>query len=137
MLCSRRYAGGFLHHGMLGDTALYIKEECKSYNKKGEVCSKRYTYTDSQTHVISRIHIQKRKNKDELFEMNYDDWRNAGSPKDDLLIGKRFVVKADISTFFPSFIRIQFRGHWWEKQSRNRIEANPSGLIKLTKSVKR
>lgn len=23
MLCSRRYAGGFLHHGMLGDTALY------------------------------------------------------------------------------------------------------------------
>ena len=61
-----------------------------------------HTYTDSQTHVISRIHIQKRKNKDELFEMNYDDWRNAGSPKDDLLIGKRFVVKADISTFFPS-----------------------------------
>lgn len=61
-----------------------------------------HTYTDSQTHVISRIHIQKRMNKDELFEMNYDDWRNAGSPKDDLLIGKRFVVKADISTFFPS-----------------------------------
>ena len=42
MLCSRRYAGGFLHHGMLGDTALYIKEECKSYNKKGKVCSNRY-----------------------------------------------------------------------------------------------
>ena len=61
-----------------------------------------HTYTDAQTHVISRIHIQKRKNKDELFEMNYDDWKNAGSPKDDLLIGKRFVVKADISTFFPS-----------------------------------
>lgn len=69
--------------------------------------------------------------------MNYDDWRNAGSPKDDLLIGKRFVVKADISTFFLVFIRIQFRGYWWEKQSRSRIEANPSGLIKLTKSVKR
>lgn len=32
-----------MHHGMLGDTALYIKEECKSYNKKGKVCSKRYT----------------------------------------------------------------------------------------------
>lgn len=61
-----------------------------------------HTYTDSQAYIISRIHIQKRKNKDELFEMNYDDWRNAGSPKDDLLIGKRFVVKADISTFFPS-----------------------------------
>lgn len=58
--------------------------------------------TDSQKYVISRIHVQKRKNKNELFEMNYDDWRNAGSPKDDLMIGKCFVVSADISTFFPS-----------------------------------
>lgn len=61
-----------------------------------------HTYTDGQGHIISRNHIQLRKNKKELFEMNYDDWRNAGSPKDDLLIGKRFVVKADISTCFPS-----------------------------------
>ena len=67
-----------------------------------DIQSHYHIYTDSQTHVISRIHIQKRKNKDELFERNYDHWRNAGSPKDDLLIGKRFVVKADISTFFPS-----------------------------------
>lgn len=52
MLCSRRYAGGFLHHGMLGDTALYIKEECKSYNKKGKVCSKRYSLEERITGLI-------------------------------------------------------------------------------------
>lgn len=52
MLCSRRYAGGFLHHGMLGDTALYIKEECKSYNKKGKVCSKRYDFGNN--HILAQ-----------------------------------------------------------------------------------
>lgn len=44
MLGSRWYAGGFLHHGMLGGTTLYIKEGCKSYSKKDKVCSKRYEF---------------------------------------------------------------------------------------------
>lgn len=61
-----------------------------------------HTHTDSQNHLISRNHLQLRKNKDALFEMNYDDWRNGGSPKDDLRIGMKFIVKADISTCFPS-----------------------------------
>lgn len=34
--------------------------------------------------------------------MNYDDWRNSGSPKDDLRIGNKFIVKTDISTCFSS-----------------------------------
>lgn len=58
--------------------------------------------TDNQNHIISRNHIQLRSSANALFEMNYDDWRNGGSPKDDLPIGMRFVVKADISTCFPS-----------------------------------
>ena len=61
-----------------------------------------HKYTDNQNYVISRNHIQLSKKHKELFEMNYDDWKNAGSPKDDLLIGKRYVAKADISTCFPS-----------------------------------
>lgn len=59
MLCSRRYAGGFLHHGMLGDTALYIKEECKSYNKKGKVCSKRYDLGNN--HILAQKSGKSRK----------------------------------------------------------------------------
>lgn len=61
-----------------------------------------HVQTDNQDYVISRNHIQLRSSVNVLFEMNYDDWRNGGSPKDDLPIGMRFVVKADISTCFPS-----------------------------------
>ncbi len=61
-----------------------------------------HDYTDGETHKISRIHIRKMKNTNVLFQMNYDDWRKDGSPSDDLLLGKRYIVKADISTCFPS-----------------------------------
>lgn len=61
-----------------------------------------HTHTDSQNHLISRNHLQLHKYKDVLFEMNYDDWRSGGSPKDDLPLGMRFIVKADISSCFPS-----------------------------------
>lgn len=61
-----------------------------------------HKYTDSLDYVISRLHIQLRSSCNELFEMNYDDWKNAGSPQDDLLIGNSYIVKTDISTCFPS-----------------------------------
>lgn len=59
MLGSRRKAGGFLHHGMLGDTTLYIKEECKSYSKKGKVCSKRYDLGNN--HILAQKNGKSRK----------------------------------------------------------------------------
>lgn len=34
--------------------------------------------------------------------MNYNNWSSDGSPELDLLIGKRYMVKADISNCFPS-----------------------------------
>lgn len=34
--------------------------------------------------------------------MSYSNWKTDGTPEPDLLIGKRYVVKADISTCFPS-----------------------------------
>lgn len=61
-----------------------------------------HVQTDGQGHVISRNHIQIMRGSDSLFEMNYDDWFQAGSPKDDLQFGNKFVVHADISTCFPS-----------------------------------
>ena len=67
-LCFAQQVNGY---GKSGDVFLGI-------STSGNIQSHYHIYTDSQTHVISRIHIQKRKNKDELFERNYDDWRNAG-----------------------------------------------------------
>ncbi len=59
MLGSRWYAGGFLHHGMLGGTTLYIKEGCKSYSKKDKVCSKRYDLGNN--HILAQKNGKSRK----------------------------------------------------------------------------
>lgn len=66
-----------------------------------------HTQTDSQDYRVSRIHLRKMFGKKELFEMNYKNWRIDGNPETDLLFSKvtgasRFIVKADISTCFPS-----------------------------------
>lgn len=58
--------------------------------------------TLGQDYKVSRIHIRKRNNSDVLFSMSYSNWKTDGTPEPDLLIGKRYIVKADISTCFPS-----------------------------------
>lgn len=63
--------------------------------------------TDCQEYRVSRIHIRKLYGKKELFEMNYNNWRVDGNPDTGLLFLKpqgasKYIVKADISTCFPS-----------------------------------
>lgn len=58
--------------------------------------------TSNQNYKVSRIHIRKMKGKKQLFEMNYSNWKLDGTPEPDLLIGKRFIVKADVSQCFLS-----------------------------------
>lgn len=58
--------------------------------------------TDLSAHKISRIHIRKQSQSKALFKMNYKDWKNDDSPVTDILIGKKYMVCADISTCFPS-----------------------------------
>ena len=63
--------------------------------------------TDNQTYRVSRIHLRKMFGKKELFEMNYKNWRTDGNPETGLLFiekqgASKYVVKADISTCFPS-----------------------------------
>lgn len=59
-------------------------------------------YTENQTHKVSRIHIRKINGENEIFKMNYDSWRNDGSPENKLVYGMRYVAHADISKCFPS-----------------------------------
>lgn len=65
-----------------------------------------HSHTDGQSYRISRIHFRKESNKKQIFDMNYKNWRVDGNPESDLLIhdkgASRFLVKADISTCFPS-----------------------------------
>jgi hypothetical protein len=58
--------------------------------------------TSGWSHKISRVHMRQLKGKKEIFEMNYKNWREDDSPIPDMLIGKRYLVEADISTCFPS-----------------------------------
>lgn len=58
--------------------------------------------TAADKYKISRIHIRKQKDTEMLFKMNYKNWKTDDSPVPDILIGKRYMVCADISTCFPS-----------------------------------
>lgn len=59
-------------------------------------------HTSNQEYKISRIHIRKIKDTEKLFEMNYHKWWIDPEPEQDLLIGKKYIARSDISTCFPS-----------------------------------
>lgn len=80
-------------------------------------------YTAHHQYKVSRIHIRKIKNskiifvmgeydvpyelevideKKHLFEMSHKDFAEDDYPEPELLIGKQYLVKADISNCFPS-----------------------------------
>lgn len=58
--------------------------------------------TENQKYIVSRVHIRKMHDNNALFEMNYKNWETDGSPEPDILMGKRYLVKADVSQCFPS-----------------------------------
>ena len=55
--------------------------------------------------------------------MNYPSWRVDGSPEDDLILGSRYVVHADISTCFPS---IYTHSLCWAFDGKERAKQNKS-----------
>ena len=67
-----------------------------------KICDRFERYTSNQSHKVSRIHIRKLNKKGALFEMNYNKWIIDGSPEPDLIMGKKYMVKTDIASFFPS-----------------------------------
>jgi hypothetical protein len=58
--------------------------------------------TKDNNHKISRLHIRKLENSPAVFEMNYKNWKIDGSHEPDLLMGKKYIVHADIASCFPS-----------------------------------
>lgn len=60
------------------------------------------TVTSENTINISRIHIRKMHDTNALFKMNYSNWKTDGTPEPDISLGKKYLVKADISNCFPS-----------------------------------
>lgn len=58
--------------------------------------------TSTDQFKISRIHIRKMIDKNELFEMNYKNFSKDGEPEDDIVIRSKYVAKADIANCFGS-----------------------------------
>ena len=58
--------------------------------------------TENNDHKMSRVHIRKLENSDAIFEMNYKQESEDGDPIRRLSIGKKYVVKSDIKSCYPS-----------------------------------
>lgn len=67
-----------------------------------EIKNKFKENTEKDKYKVSRIHVRKMHKKKSLFEMNYNNYKIDGTPEIEILIGKKFLVKTDISTCFPS-----------------------------------
>mgnify|MGYP001301239602 FL=1 len=85
---------------------------CKCLSEKWDKIQEHFKkMTENQLYKVSRIHIRKLNNSRKLFEMSYNNWMSDGTPELDLLIGKRYMVKADISNCFPSIYTHSLHGH--------------------------
>ena len=80
-----------------------------------------YDKTKDEKHKISRIHIRKLHSKPGLFEMNYKNFFMDEEPEQDLVIGSKFVVNADISNCFPS---IYSHAVAWSLVTKSHAKAN-------------
>ena len=98
-----------------------------------------YEKTESQEYIVSRIHVRKMNNTKKIFKMNYKKWALDGSPESDLLIGKKYIIQADISTCFPSIYThsISWALVGKEKAKKNRCEKDWFNQIdKFTRNCK-
>ena len=88
--------------------------------------------TDDIGYKISRIHLRKMKGCSALFKMNYQDWRMDDDPVPGILIGKQYMVKADISTCFPSMythaLGWALEGKKTAKGNKNKKDTWPNSL---------
>lgn len=73
-----------------------LKEHWEDIIKHFQKCTE-----EQNDFKISRIHVRKMYNKQYIFEMNYDNWKKD-SISGSLKVGKKCMVKADISKCFPS-----------------------------------
>lgn len=102
---------------------------CKCISDNWEEIKQHFSEkTSNQEYKVSRIHIRKMNGKPQLFEMNYSNWKIDGTPEPELLIGKKYIVNADISKCFPSIythsLTWALAGKKIAKQQRNGVWYN-------------
>lgn len=80
------------------------RNQCKALSDSWNDLKEHFkTKTEKESHKVSRIHIRKLEKQKHLFEMNYKNFsKDDVDIENELSIGARFVVKADISNCFLS-----------------------------------
>lgn len=68
----------------------------------GDIVRHVQKYTLPQPYAVSRIHPRVIPDSQAIFQMNYSNWMTDPNPEPTILIGKKYLVKCDISTCFPS-----------------------------------
>ncbi|UOD35714.1 RNA-directed DNA polymerase [Deferribacteraceae bacterium V6Fe1] len=101
-------------YAKLAKTLAHNWENLKEYFEK---------ITKHHEYKISRIHIRKIRGEKHLFEMNYKSFFKDKNPELNLMVGKKYLVKSDISNCFPSIyshaIPWAIKGRENSKESKN------------------
>lgn len=82
-------------------TPMSFERLCRTLRDNWDEIKKHFKdCTTSNNYRVSRIHLKKRSGTMSLFDMNYDT--HGDNPELDLSMGKRYIVRTDISQCFPS-----------------------------------
>ncbi len=88
--------------------------------------------TENMSYRVSRIHPRKIAGSNAIFEMNYKNWRVDSDPIPAVLMGRRYVVRCDISKCFPS---IYTHAIDWAIDGREIAKQNKHNGIKTWASI--
>ena len=88
--------------------------------------------TADQPYRISRIHPRKLATSRAVFSMNYKNWKTDADPLPAILIGKRYLVRCDISKCFPS---IYTHAVDWAIEGRREAKTNKKIIISRGQDV--
>lgn len=96
--------------------------------------------TIKNKHKVSRIHIRKMFDTNALFKMTYENRKLDDCPEPLLLVGKKYIVRTDISTCFQSMyshaLAWAIEGKSEAKKKRNNKDEWFNELDKKTRALK-
>ena len=73
-----------------------ISDDWDGFTEQIKLNTKEFPY------AVSRIHPRKIQDSHAIFQMNYSNWQIDADPEPAILLGRKYLVKCDISACFPS-----------------------------------
>ena len=81
----------------------FYEKLCATFKSSwNEIKSYFYLKTKNNVFKVSQVHLRKMKGTNKLIDLNYNNFSTDDTLFDDLRIGKKYLVNADISNCYPS-----------------------------------